>query len=129
MLWSVEYTDEFGVWWNGLSDAEQESVAASVGLLERLGPDLPFPHSSGVVGSRHGRMRELRIQHRGRPLRVLYAFDPRRVALLLVGGDKTGDRRWYDEFVPIADRIYSAHIAALKRENRRNGEALRRVTP
>jgi hypothetical protein len=121
MLWSVEYTDEFGVWWNGLSDAEQESVAASVGLLERLGPDLPFPHSSGVVGSRHGRMRELRIQHRGRPLRVLYAFDPRRVALLLVGGDKTGDRRWYDEFVPIADRIYSAHIAALKRENRRNG--------
>jgi hypothetical protein len=121
MLWSIEYTDEFGVWWDGLSDAEQESVAASVGLLERLGPDLPFPHSSGVVGSRHGRMRELRIQHRGRPLRVLYAFDPRRVALLLVGGDKTGDRRWYDEFVPIADRIYSAHIAALKRENRRNG--------
>jgi hypothetical protein len=104
-----------------LSDAEQESVATSVGLLERLGPDLPYPHSSGVVGSRHGRMRELRNQHRGRPLRVLYAFDPRRVALLLVGGDKTADRRWYDVFVPIADRIYSDHIAALKKENRRNG--------
>jgi hypothetical protein len=88
MLWSIEYTDEFGVWWEELSDAEQESVAASVGLLERLGPDLPYPHSSGVVGSRHGRMRELRIQHRGRPLRVLYAFDPRRVALRLVGGEK-----------------------------------------
>ena len=121
MLWSIEYTDEFGVWWDGLSGAEQESVAASVGLLERLGPDLPYPHSSGVVGSRHGRMRELRIQHRGRPLRVLYAFDPRRVALLLVGGDKTGDRRWYDVFVPIADRIYSDHIAALKKEHQRNG--------
>jgi hypothetical protein len=121
MLWSIEYTDEFGVWWDGLSDAEQESVAASVGLLERLGPDLPFPHSSGVVGSRHARMRELRIQHRGRPLRVLYAFDPRRVALLLVGGDKTGDRRWYDVFVSIADRIYSDHIAALKKEHQRNG--------
>ena len=121
MLWCVEYTDEFGVWWQGLSAAEQESVAASVGLLERLGPDLPFPHSSGVVGSRHGHMRELRVQHRGRPLRVLYAFDPRRVALLLVGGDKTGDRRWYDVFVPIADRIYSDHIAALKRERQRNG--------
>ena len=121
MLWSIEYTDEFGVWWEELSDAEQESVAASVGLLERLGPDLPYPHSSGVVGSRHGRMRELWIQHRGRPLRVLYAFDPRRVALLLVGGDKTGDRRWYDVFVPIADRIYSDHIAALKKEHQRNG--------
>jgi hypothetical protein len=121
MLWSIEYTDEFGVWWDRLSAAEQESVAASVGLLERLGPDLPFPHSSGVVGSRHRHMRELRIQHRGRPLRVLYAFDPRRVALLLVGGDKTGDHRWYDVFVPVADRIYSAHIAALKRETRRDG--------
>jgi hypothetical protein len=121
MLWSIEYTDEFGVWLEELSDAEQESVAASVGLLERLGPDLPYPHSSGVVGSRHGRMRELRIQHRGRPLRVLYAFDPRRVALLLVGGDKTGDRRSYDVFVPVADRIYSDHIAALKREHQRNG--------
>jgi hypothetical protein len=121
MLWSIEYTDEFGVWWEALSDAEQESVAASVGLLERLGPDLPFPHSSGVAGSRYGHMRELRIQHRGRPLRVLYAFDPRRVALLLVGGDKTGDRRWYDVFVPIADRIYSDHIAALKKEHQRNG--------
>jgi hypothetical protein len=121
MLWSVEYTDEFGVWWDGLSAAEQESVAASVGLLEQLGPDLPFPHSSSVVGSRHRHMRELRIQHRGRPLRVLYAFDPRRVALLLIGGDKTGDQRWYDVFVPVADRIYSAHIAALKRETRGDG--------
>ena len=120
MLWCIEYTDEFGVWWDGLSDAEQESVAASVGLLERLGPDLPVPHSSGVVGSRHGHMRELRVQHRGRPLRVLYAFDPRRVGLLLVGGDKTGDRRWYDVFVPVADRIYGDHIVALKTEHQRN---------
>jgi hypothetical protein len=100
--------------------AEQESVAASVGLLERLGPDLPVPHSSGVVGSRHGHMRELRVQHRGRPLRVLYAFDPRHVGLLLVGGDKTGDRRWYDVFVPVADRIYGDHIVALKTEHQRN---------
>src|SRR5438034_11690574 len=121
MIWSVEYTDEFGAWWDGLSAAEQESVAASVGLLEVLGTDLPFPHSSGIVGSRHGHLRELRVQHRGRPLRVLYAFDPRRTVLLLVGGDKTGDRRWYDVFVPLADRIYSDHIAALKKEHRRNG--------
>jgi len=121
MLWRVEYAHEFGVWWDGLSAAEQESVAASVGLLERLGPDLPFPHSSSVVRSRHGHMRELRVQHHGRPLRVLYAFDPRRVAVLLVGGDKTGDRRWYDVFVPVADRIYSDHIATLKRERQRNG--------
>jgi len=50
------------------------------------------------------------------PLRVLYAFDPRRVAILLLGGDKTGNDRWYEEFVPVADRLYDAHLASLKRE-------------
>jgi hypothetical protein len=89
MIWQVEYTDEFGAWWDRLSAAEQESVAASVGLLEQLGPDLPFPHSSGIEGSRHRRLRELRVQHRGRPFRILYAFDPGRTAVLLVGGDKS----------------------------------------
>ncbi len=61
-------------------------------------------------------MRELRIQHQGRPYRVLYAFDPRRAAILLIGGDKTGNERWYDEFVPVADRLYDAHLETLKRE-------------
>ena len=116
MLWPVEYTNEFGAWWDDLSAAEQESVAASVGLLERLGPELPFPHGSGIEGSRHGHLRELRVQHRGRPLRVLYAFDPRRTALLLVGGDKSGKDRWYDAVVPLADRLYDEHLAALKKK-------------
>lgn len=66
--------------------------------------------------SRHSHMRELRVQHQGRPYRVLYAFDPRRAAILLIGGDKTGNERWYDEFVPIADRLYDAHLETLKRE-------------
>jgi len=61
-------------------------------------------------------MRELRIQHQGRPYRVLYAFDPRRVAVLLLGGDKTGNDRWYEAFVPVADRLYDAHLVSLKRE-------------
>lgn len=103
MAWEVEYTDEFEAWWDGLDENEQESVTAFVMLLERMGPHLPFPHSSGVGGSRHGHMRELRIQHRGRPYRVLYAFDPRRAALLLLGGEKTGNDRWYEEAVPKAD--------------------------
>jgi hypothetical protein len=61
-------------------------------------------------------MRELRIQHEGRPYRILYAFDPRRSAILLIGGDKTGNDRWYGEYIPIADRIYDEHIAQLKQE-------------
>ena len=65
-------------------------------------------------------MRELRIQIDGRPFRVLYAFDPRRTAILLIGGDKTGDARWYEVNVPIADRLYDAHLKGLK-EEKNNG--------
>jgi hypothetical protein len=77
MTWNVEYTDEFGEWWAGLTERHQEDVTAIVELLMALGPRLPFPHSSGIVGSRHTHMRELRVQSSGRPLRVFYAFDPR----------------------------------------------------
>ena len=110
----IEYTDLFGEWWHDLSEAEQEDVAAVVELLEIKGPQLPFPHSSGITGSKHSHMRELRIQHAGRPYRVLYAFDPRRMAMLLLGGDKTGNDRWYDENVPVADRLYDEHIETLE---------------
>jgi hypothetical protein len=119
--WDVEFTDEFGRWWESLSEGEQESVAASVGLLEDCGPMLGYPHSSGVRASRHGHMRELRTQHDGRPLRTLYAFDPRRAAILLLGGDKTGADRWYEINVPVADRLYDEHLAQLRREGLLDG--------
>jgi hypothetical protein len=61
-------------------------------------------------------MKELRTQHRGRPYRTLFAFDPRRVAILLIGGDKTGNDRWYEEFVPRADKIYAEHLQAIEKD-------------
>ena len=73
MTWDIEYTDEFGRWWNTLTEAEQVSLAASVQLLQERWPALGFPHSSAINGSRHGHMRELRTQHHGRPFRTLYA--------------------------------------------------------
>lgn len=114
--WEVEFTDEFEEWWNTLTEAEQEDVDAKVRLLQRIGPRLGRPHSDAVRASRHRNMKELIIQHAGRPYRVLYAFDPRRVALLLIGGDKTGDKRCYEKFVPIADRLYSEHLVTLEEE-------------
>ena len=66
--------------------------------------------------SRHTHMRELRIQHEGRPYRILYAFDPRRTAILLIGGNKTGNNRWYEEQVPRADAIYDEHLRELENE-------------
>jgi len=115
-MWEVEYTDELGDWWAGLTQAEQEFIDTSVRLLEAKGPNLGFPHSSGIERSKHAHMRELRVQHEGRPYRILYAFDPRRYAILLLGGDKTGDNRWYDVHGPKADKLYDIHIETLKKE-------------
>jgi hypothetical protein len=116
VAWDVEFTDEFGTWWENLTAEEQESVDFGVGLLIERGPTLPFPYSSQVKGSQFGEMRELRVQHQGKPYRVLYAFDPRRVALLLLGGDKTGDDGWYERMVPTADKLFAEHVADLKKK-------------
>jgi hypothetical protein len=121
MSWQVEYTDEFEGWWNTLSEDEQVSIDAAVRLLEARGPSLGFPHSSGIESSRHSHMRELRIQHQGKPYRTLYAFDPRRMAILLIGGEKTGNDRWYEVNVPVADRLYDEHLRQLRKEGLLDG--------
>ena len=120
-MWDVEYTNEFECWWDGLTEDEQVDITASVGLLEERGPSLGYPHSSGINASKHTHMRELRVQHKGKPYRVLYAFDPRRAAILLIGGDKTGNKRWYETYVPAADILYDEHLESLIMEGILNG--------
>ncbi|MEO5799159.1 MAG: type II toxin-antitoxin system RelE/ParE family toxin [Gemmatimonadales bacterium] len=114
--WDLEVTREFELWWDSLSESEQVSVGAAIDLLERRGPSLGFPFSSAVVISRHRGMRELRIQHAGRPFRVLYAFDSRRIGILLIGGDKTGQDRWYERVVPHADQLLDDHLDEISSE-------------
>lgn len=115
-MWDVEYTDEFKEWWDTLTDDQQEDLVASVELLRNLGPALPRPHADVVKGSKYPNMKELRTQSQGKPLRTLLAFDPRRCVILLIGGDKTGDKRFYEKMVPIADKLYSEHLKQLKKE-------------
>jgi hypothetical protein len=116
MSWEVEYTDDFEGWWIALDESAQDAIDRSVQLLEARGPTPPFPHSSGINGSKHGHMREPRVQVGGEPYRIFYAFDPRRAAILLIGGNKAGDDDFYDRMIPIADRIYDQHLEHLKRE-------------
>src|SRR5256885_15057555 len=115
-MWEVEYTDECGVWWETLDESEQESIAGSVELLRQMGPQLSRPHADTLAGSKHSNMKELRTQHQGRPIRTLFAFDPRRTAILLIGGDKTGDSRFYERMIPVADRLYDEHLESLRNE-------------
>lgn len=118
MAWEVEFTDEFERWWMDLDGSVQDGVDRTVHLLEARGPMLPFPHSSDISSSQHGNMRELRIQVGGDPHRVFYAFDPRRTAILLIGGNKAGDDRFYERMVPVADRLYDQHLEELEKERR-----------
>jgi len=99
-----------------LSEPQQDDITAATLLLMELGPQLPFPHSSGINRSRHAHMRELRVQSGGRPLRAFYAFDPRRSAILLIGGDKTGDNRFYERMVRVADDLYDTYIEEIRKE-------------
>ncbi|HEY0308930.1 MAG TPA: type II toxin-antitoxin system RelE/ParE family toxin [Acidobacteriaceae bacterium] len=108
MAIEVLVTAEFKGWWEGLSEEEQTSVAIVIELLEDFGVTLKFPHSSSITTSQ--KLRELRIQHAGQPYRVLYAFDPQRNAVLLLGGNKTGDDRWYEKNVTKAEKIFAAYL-------------------
>ena len=115
-VWEVEYTDQFERWWSGLSAEQQAALDDRVMLLSEFGPALGRPVVDTIKGSRHAHMKELRVS-RGGALRVLFAFDPRRQAILLLGGDKTGAwRRWYEQAIPEADTLYDTHLEELRRE-------------
>src|SRR5437588_11983180 len=119
MAWEVEFTDAFELWWNSLNEDQQEEIDAKVMLLEERGPVLPRPHSDVIVTSKHSNMKELRGNVGEAELRVLYAFDPRRSAILLIGGDKQGNKKWYEEFVPIADQLFDKHLKDLREEEQK----------
>jgi hypothetical protein len=105
---------QFAEWYLALDGREQGSVSYSLALLAEVGPLLGRPHVDTLRASRFPNMKELRTQHDGRPYRMLFAFDTSRTAMMLIGGDKTGDPRWYDRMIPIADRLYEEHLARLK---------------
>jgi len=115
-MWDVEFTDTFGRWWETLDEDQQAALDANVMLLAEHGPALGRPVVDHIKGSRHQNMKELRVS-RGGALRVLFVFDPRRSAILLLGGDKSGRwAEWYREAIPRADALYDAHLAELRDE-------------
>ena len=116
-MWEVEFTDQFETWWHQLSQHQQEALDERVMLLADRGPALKRPIVGSVATSRHPNMKELRVSRAG-ALRVLFAFDPRRHAILLLGGDKSGNwSQWYESAVPEADRLYDDHLAELRQES------------
>lgn len=114
MSWTVIYSSIFEEWLESCSESLQNETLAHIELLSMMGVNLPFPHSSQIRGTRLSGMRELRFKHEKREIRILYIFDPLRQALLLVGGDKAGSKKWYEKNIPIAERIFGEYMESLK---------------
>lgn len=114
-MWEVEVTDEWKAWFEVLTGDEQEAVTAVVELLQEGGPGLRRPIVGHISGSRHANMRELIPP--GGFIRTLFCFDPRRTAILLIGGDKYKKwDAWYEEAIPVADDLYDAYLDELRAE-------------
>jgi hypothetical protein len=117
-VWNVEITDEFEAWFGTLAPQQQDAVVRSILVLEEGGPGLGRPHVDTIKGSKLQNLKELRAQCSGSPLRMFFVFDPRRSAILLIGGDKTGDKRFYERMIPIAEALYERYLAELRKEGK-----------
>ncbi|QCP40392.1 type II toxin-antitoxin system RelE/ParE family toxin [Acinetobacter baumannii] len=111
-MWTVITTDLFNEWLVQQDESTQEKVLAALVVLQQQGPSLGRPLVDTVYDSKFTNMKELRVQHRGKPLRAFFAFDPLRQAIVLCIGDK-GGKSFYKEMLDIADQQYELHLSTL----------------
>jgi len=123
-MWPVATTDEFDHWFAGLGADAQTEIIAKVELLKLLGPRLGRPHADTLGGSKHANLKELRADTADKVLRIAFAFDPSRSAILLAGGDKSGvsQKRFYKQLIAKAEALYGSHLAAIRTKKKGNGK-------
>ena len=110
-MWSIATTDRFDDWLSTQNDTDRACILAAIMVLEEKGPGLARPYADTVHGSRFSNMKELRVQSRGDPIRVFFAFDPSRTGILLCAGNKAGnEKRFYDEMIPVADQQFTDYL-------------------
>jgi hypothetical protein len=118
--WQVEFHRDFDPEFDDLHEDVQDEIRAHAGLLEEFGPRLGRPRADTLNGSRHANMKELRFYAADGVWRVAFAFDPRRRAILLVAGDKSGtdEKRFYRELIRKADIRFDDHLSRIKKERK-----------
>ncbi|MBW4622646.1 MAG: type II toxin-antitoxin system RelE/ParE family toxin [Cyanosarcina radialis HA8281-LM2] len=114
MVWTIIFHPAFRDWLYEQEEDVQDSILAILGVLKQEGPLLGRPYVDTIQGSKYPNLKELRVQHGGEPWRILFAFDPMRQAIVLVGGNKTGDKRWYEKNIPLAEQRLDEHLETLK---------------
>jgi hypothetical protein len=118
MPWEVILHPEFDDWFQRLDSDEQDAILEDAKVLEAFGPMLGRPRVDHVKGARLKNLKELRVRQTGQPIRVLFAFDPDKKAILLVGGNKAGDKGWYKKNIPIAEKQFSQHVKEQENEEK-----------
>lgn len=118
-MYEIFLTKYFTDWYNSLTEDEQDTIQANLLVLKQYGFQLGRPKADTITDSKITHLKELRIQHAGRPYRAFFVFDPTRKAVLLCGGDKTGDKRFYDRMIPIAESVYQDYLATIELENKK----------
>lgn len=117
MTWQVEGTDQFVEWYRALQAGERDATDAVVEMLIDDGPNLGRPHADTLEGSQLANLKELRPPGPGKHLRILFVFDPRRHAILLLGGNKAGNWvKWYKTAIPQAEHLYEIYLSELEAE-------------
>jgi hypothetical protein len=120
VAWTVDFHDAFVAEYHGLPKEVQDELLACVTLLEQFGPLLGRPRVDTLNGSRHASMKELRFDAADGVWRFAFAFDSRRKAVILCGGDKSGGsgKRFYVQLINRADARFDAHVNAIKKQKR-----------
>jgi hypothetical protein len=109
-MWIIDRTKEIAEWIKKLDEDAKEAIFKTLLILREIGPLLGRPYVDAIKESRHKNMKEMRIQNKQRLFRIFFAFDPDRKAILLVGGDKHGDKRFYQKMIPLADALLDEHL-------------------
>lgn len=108
--------EDFEEWLLAQTSSVRVGIASHIGLLAKFGPMLGRPQVDTLQGSTLPNLKELRVQLQGDPWRVLFVFDPKRRAIVLVGGNKRGDKRWYIKNIPVAEERYRRHLRQMEDE-------------
>ena len=116
-MWKIVQSPEFGIWFTSsdeLDENAREDIVALVRVLQNIGPVLGRPYVDSVQGSRISNLKELRVQSKGRPFRIFFAFDKKQRAILLIGGNKSRDARFYKRMIPVAEEIYDNFLKRIQ---------------
>jgi hypothetical protein len=119
-MWEIQRTDEIAEWIKSLDDDAREAILKNLIILKEIGPSLGRPYVDTVKQSRHKNMKELRVQNKMRVFRIFFIFDLDRKAILLIGGDKRGEKRFYEKMIPLADNLFDEYITSRRKKNESN---------